>query len=65
MNYENFISTIIGGFIAGLVGIWTERYRMGQEAKKKHFEDLKNICLKGYIKNKLSYLSDDFNLVTM
>ncbi|MGB9693574.1 MAG: hypothetical protein ACPLYF_01885, partial [Fervidobacterium sp.] len=39
------LGTILGGLISGMVGLFIEERRRKNDAKIKHFEDLKRECL--------------------
>jgi len=43
---SNAVYTIIGALIAGIIGILVERYRRGMEVKDRHFNEIKEECLK-------------------
>jgi hypothetical protein len=43
---QQFIGTILGGFISGLVGLWVENRRRRNERRERHFQELKERCLK-------------------
>jgi len=45
MSWENAIHTILGGLIAGSVGLAIEIRRERKERRTKHFKDIKEKCL--------------------
>jgi hypothetical protein len=42
---QQFIGTILGGLISGLIGLWVENKRRSNEKREKHFQELKEHCL--------------------
>jgi len=41
-----FLGTILGGLISGFIGIFLDEWRRRNEAREKHFQDIKEHCLK-------------------
>jgi hypothetical protein len=42
---QQFIGTILGGLISGIIGLWIENKRRANERREKHFQELKERCL--------------------
>jgi hypothetical protein len=51
---QQFIGTILGGLISGLIGLWVENKRRANEKREKHFQELKECCLTP-LESELSY----------
>ena len=50
---------ILGGLISGFIGVLLEHLRVKNEARKKHFHDLKESCIRP-LKNELTSISNSF-----
>jgi hypothetical protein len=59
MSWENAIHTILGGLIAGSVGLLIEIRRERKERRMKHFKDIKEKCLEPLF-GKLDDLKKEF-----
>ena len=51
--------TILGGLISGAIGVLLEHLRVKNEARKKHFHDLKESCIRP-LKNELTSILNSF-----
>jgi len=51
--------TILGGLISGFIGVLLEHLRIKNEARKKHFHDLKESCIRP-LKNELTSILNSF-----
>ena len=56
---QQFIGTILGGLISGLIGLLIENKKRANEKKEKHFRELKYNCLI-LLENELSRLHEYF-----
>jgi hypothetical protein len=50
MSWENAVFTVLGGLIAGLLGILADWWREGRRLRNRHFEDIKRSCLEPILK---------------
>jgi hypothetical protein len=41
MSWENAVFTVLGGLIAGLLGILADWWREGRRLRNRYFEDIK------------------------
>jgi hypothetical protein len=46
VDWENIILTVLGGFLASFSGIFVEWWRERRRMRERHFEDIKDRCLK-------------------
>jgi hypothetical protein len=46
VGWENIILTLLGGFLASFSGILVEWWRESRRIRERHFEDIKDRCLK-------------------
>jgi len=53
------VGTILGGLISGIIGVLLEHLRVKNEARKKHFHDLKENCIRP-LKNELTSVLNCF-----
>ncbi|MGB9760576.1 MAG: hypothetical protein ACPLZG_12175, partial [Thermoproteota archaeon] len=56
---QNAFFTILGGLISGLIGLFIEDKRRKNEKREKHFQEIKEQCLKP-LRDELLYLHDMF-----
>lgn len=56
------IDTIIGALIAGLIGVFLEYYRRYLDTRDKHFEEIKEECLKPILVGILKNLEEFFRI---
>ena len=59
MGWEDFVFTVLGGFIASFSGILTEWWRENRRLRDRHFDDIKHKCLEPIL-NRLSDLKHSF-----
>jgi hypothetical protein len=59
LGWEDFVFTILGGFIASLSGILIEWWRENRRLRDRHFDDIKHKCLEPIL-NRLSDLKHSF-----